>query len=76
MDVGEALATLTIEQLLQRWPRTAQVFYQFGMACVGCPVATFYGVTKAARIYHLDEGELLAAMAKVVIESNATAPTA
>ena len=61
---AEALAQMTIEACLNRWPETAVVFQRHQMACVGCVVAPFYSVVDAANVYGLDAdafvGELLA----------------
>lgn len=48
-----AIAEMTIEDVLARWPETADVFNRHNMACVGCPVAPFYTVAEAAVVYKL-----------------------
>ena len=47
------IAELTVEDILTRWPETAEVFNRHNMACVGCPVAPFYTVAEAAAVYQL-----------------------
>lgn len=55
----DTIIKLTIEELLQQWPQTAQVFHDYQMACVGCVMAPFYNVIDAISIYSLDEEPFL-----------------
>jgi len=59
MDMLEQIANETVENLLNRWPKTADVFRRYGMACVGCAVAPFYSVGDAIEIYNLSRDEFL-----------------
>ena len=34
----------TVDDVMRRWPSTIRVFIDFGMHCVGCPIATFHTV--------------------------------
>lgn len=47
------IADMTVEDVLKRWPQTADVFNRRNMACVGCPVAPFYSVAEASAVYNL-----------------------
>ena len=62
----EQIANETVEDLLKKWPETADVFNRYGMACVGCVVAPFYSVGDAIEIYHLDRDEFLNALQKAI----------
>ena len=53
------LAELMIEEVLTRWPQTADIFHRHNMACVGCPVAGFYTVADAAGVYDLTQEQFL-----------------
>lgn len=46
-------AELSVEETMQRWPVTIGVFQRHKMACVGCAVAPFFSVGKAATIYNI-----------------------
>jgi hybrid cluster-associated redox disulfide protein len=59
MTDSEALAEMTIDDVLTRWPQTADVFTRRNMACVGCPVAPFYTVSEAAAIYNLEISDFI-----------------
>lgn len=49
----EALGSMIITDVLERWPKTADVFHNHAMACVGCAVAPLYTITDAALVYGL-----------------------
>ncbi len=71
MSGSEQIANMTVSTVLDRWPQTAEVFNQFNMACVGCPVAPYYSVTEAATVYKLSVDEFVAVLEKVIREDPA-----
>ena len=44
----------TVDAVMQRWPSTIRVFLDFGMHCVGCPIATFHSVDEACGEHRVD----------------------
>lgn len=50
---------LTVADVLATWPEVIPVFNAHRMACVGCTMARFETVEKAARIYKLDPNQFL-----------------
>jgi len=64
MSGSDQIANMTVSAVLDRWPQTADVFNQFNMACVGCPVAPYYTVTEAAKVYKLSVDEFIAVLEK------------
>ena len=54
MPNGSLLTTLSIAELLKRFPQTISIFIQYRMACVGCAIAAFHTVAEAAAIYGVD----------------------
>lgn len=62
----ETVIKLTIEELLNRWPQTAELFHDYQMACVGCVMAPFYSVLDAISIYNLDEEPFLDDLMQVI----------
>ena len=66
MDMQEQIANETVENLLNRWPETAEVFHRHGMACVGCAVAPFYSVADAINTYHISHAEFLNELLKKI----------
>lgn len=66
MSDSVLIADMTVEDILTRWPQTADVFGRHNMACVGCPVAPFYTVSEAAVVYKLTPAEFVAELEQVI----------
>ena len=60
------IADMTVEEVLTRWPQTADVFNRHNMACVGCPVAPFYTVAEAAAVYQLSAEAFVSELEAVI----------
>ena len=71
MSGSNKIAEMTVSAVLDQWPQTADVFNQFNMACVGCPVAPYYTITEAATVYNLSVDEFVAVLEKTIEESPA-----
>jgi hybrid cluster-associated redox disulfide protein len=51
---------MTIEEVVQRFPETIQVFSRHGVGCLGCSAAHYDNIEQGALIHGLDaEGLLL-----------------
>lgn len=68
---SDAIAEMTLEDFLTRWPETAEVFSRHNMACVGCPVAPFYTVAEAAVVYKLSTAEFIEELQQAILEASA-----
>ncbi len=53
------LATLSVAELLECYPRAASLFLRHRMACVGCDIAAFHTAAEAAAIYGMDAEQFL-----------------
>lgn len=53
LPTNQELGNMMITDVLERWPRTAEIFHNHAMACVGCAVAPFYSISDAAIIHGL-----------------------
>lgn len=62
----EALETMIITDVLEKWPVTAEVFHARGMACVGCAVAPFFTIQDAAIVYGLSPEEFAADLLRAI----------
>jgi hybrid cluster-associated redox disulfide protein len=51
-------ADATMDRIMRETPATIRVVLQYGMLCVGCPIASFHTVFDAAREHDLDEDQL------------------
>lgn len=56
---------MTVEQVMNRWPDSVRVFLDFGMDCVGCPIAAFHSVEEASREHGIDGDAILAKLRSV-----------
>jgi len=53
---------MNVDELINTWPRTIQVFFQHRMACVGCWMASFDTLEDVANNYSLDVSEFILAL--------------
>ena len=58
-NINEDLMTMTVDEVLKKWPHTAQFFRQYALACVGCTIAPFCEIGKVAEIYSLPQEQFL-----------------
>ncbi len=60
------LLSMTVDDVMTRWPDTVPVFHRRRMACPGCVMAPFMTVAEAARSYAQSEDELAAELARAI----------
>lgn len=67
MERGRIAALeLTIDELLKRWPRSAEVLHRAGLSdCLGCAMAPFETLAEALRIYGVEAGPVVAELATI-----------
>jgi len=65
---------LTVDEVMQRWPATIRVFLDFGMNCVGCPIATFHSVDEACSEHEIDLEEFLGRLRETAQTAQASRP--
>lgn len=59
MPITQITKDMTIEEIVQRFPETIQVFSQYGVGCLGCSAAQFDNVELGAVIHGLNIDQLL-----------------
>ncbi len=64
----QALAEMTVEAVLTRWPQTATVFQSYKTACVGCPINSFCTITEVTQIYSIPKQRFLVELRHVICE--------
>ena len=64
-------STMTIKDLLARYPRAVQVFVNLRMLCAGCPTEAFHTVADVARIHHYPLKDLVERIEKAIEEKDA-----
>jgi hybrid cluster-associated redox disulfide protein len=50
---------MTIEEVVQRFPETIQVFSRYGVGCLGCSAAHYDNIEQGAVIHGLDADRLV-----------------
>jgi len=50
---------MTISEVAQKYPKTAFVFIDYGLHCIGCPVAPDETIEQAAKVHQLDLNKFL-----------------
>ncbi|SHI58437.1 hybrid cluster protein-associated redox disulfide domain-containing protein [Dethiosulfatibacter aminovorans DSM 17477] len=48
-----------IGQLLREKPEAAEILFQYGMGCIGCPSSQMESLEQAAAVHGIDLEELL-----------------
>lgn len=64
------MATITrdmgIMEVIEKWPKTAQVFIEQGMGCLGCAAAHFETIEDGALAHSMDVDALMDALNEAV----------
>ncbi len=58
-NAHDNLITMTVDEVLKKWPHTAKFFRHYMLACVGCTIAPFCEIGKVAEIYGLPQEQFL-----------------
>jgi hybrid cluster-associated redox disulfide protein len=58
---------MTVAELLEHWPACANVLNERRMACVGCELSAFETLAAAARVYQINEDQLLKALTAAAV---------
>jgi hybrid cluster-associated redox disulfide protein len=58
---------MTVNEVVQRFPETAQVFSRHGVACVSCSAAQEDSVEQSATIHGLDAQQLVAELNAAIL---------
>lgn len=46
--------SMTMDEIMRQWPATIRVVLDYGMLCVGCPIAPFHTLADAVREHEID----------------------
>lgn len=57
---------MTIGEVMKEYPRNVFVFIDYGLHCVGCPMAEPETIEEAAKLHQLDLKKFLKDLNKVV----------
>lgn len=57
---------MTIAEVLKKYPKTAFVFLDYGLHCIGCPMAAPETIEEAAKLHRLDLKKFLKDLNKAI----------
>lgn len=55
----------TISEIIRKYPKATFVFIDYGLHCVGCPLAQNETIEEAVKLHRIDLGKLLEDLNKV-----------
>ncbi len=59
-----------IIEIAQKYPQTAEVFFKYGMHCLGCIAASFETLEQGAAAHGIDVDKMVEDLNKVLDEDN------
>ena len=59
-------SSVSVGDIMDRWPQTIPVFIKYQMGCVGCCMAKFETLEDAMQIYHAPKDEFLREINRVI----------
>lgn len=71
MEQPQLTGSLTVAEVLVRWPQTISVFMHHRMACVGCAIAPFETLAEVATVYDLELHCFLAELEHIIEQPQA-----
>ncbi len=57
---------MTIKEVIEKYPKTASVFMERGLYCLGCPIAQTETIEDMVKAYQFDLKKILRDLNKVV----------
>ena len=68
MEKDKQLITpdMPISEVVEKWPKTTEVFAKHGMHCVGCAMSSFENIQQGAEAHGMDLDELMKDLNEVV----------
>ncbi len=59
MDEKKITKEMKIEEILQKYPESVEVFLKYGFHCLGCAAASFENLEDGARAHGIDVDKLV-----------------
>ena len=70
MEKGQKITKeMGIGEVIKKYPKTVFVFMDYGLHCVGCPMAQGESIEAAVKLHQIDLEKLLKDLNKIAIES-------
>lgn len=58
-SAGKIKVSMTIAEVVSRWPKTIKVFMKHGMSCIGCPIAMNETIAQGAGAHGINLKKML-----------------
>lgn len=68
--MGKITKEMKIEEILQKYPKTVEVFIKNGFHCIGCAAASFENIEDGAKAHGIDVGSLIEELNEAIKEKN------
>jgi len=62
----DQLLSLTVADIMDRWPQCVPVFLAHKLDCVGCPMAPFETLAEVIEIYQLPQDTFLDVLTRAI----------
>ena len=62
------MADMPIGEVVARYPSTIEVFFRYGLGCVGCAVAQFENIQQGAQVHGINVDELMKDLNDTVLQ--------
>ncbi len=72
MSDAKITGEMTLGNVIKEWPETAEVFFQFGLHCIGCHISAYESVTDGAKAHGVNPEELVKALNEKIAGNNQT----
>jgi hypothetical protein len=69
METQPSLTQLTVEDILQKWPKTYVVFRRRNTDCIGCLLQKFCSIQDVAETYEVPTQDLIIDFEKCIKEN-------
>jgi len=60
---------MSIEEVVSLYPNTIEVFFRYGMGCIGCQAAHFENIEQGALVHGIDIDKLMEELNQVAQSS-------
>ena len=66
MAEEKIIKEMKIEEILDKYPQTVEVFLKYGFHCLGCAAASFENLEEGAKAHGIDIDKLVKDLNKVI----------
>ncbi|HOO96970.1 MAG TPA: DUF1858 domain-containing protein [Caldisericia bacterium] len=71
-DNNVITADMTLGDVIKKWPVSAEIFFKFGLHCIGCHISAYESIEDGAKAHGIDPVELVKALNEAINKSPET----